>query len=87
MIREWSRISKPSFLATEPCRSSMPAVHELFDPAAVQTDNMIVMSAMVDFENRHSVFEVVPGHQARRLELGEHPVHRGEADVLVGLQQ
>jgi hypothetical protein len=62
-------------------------IHELFDPAAVQTHYVVVVSPMVQLENRHSVFKVVPGDQARRLELREHAVHRGEADVLVGLEQ
>ena len=35
-------------------------IHELFDPAAVQTHNVVVVSAMVDFKNCHSVFEMVP---------------------------
>jgi hypothetical protein len=54
-------------------------IHELFDPAAVQTHNVVMVSAMVDFKNRHAVFEVVPGHQARGLELREHTPPRGAA--------
>ena len=44
-------------------------VHELFDLAAVNTDNMIVMCAVIEFENRHSAFEMMASDQAGRFEL------------------
>ena len=62
-------------------------IDELFDAAAVQTDDMVVMRSLVEFENGHAVFKMVPRHQPGRLELCEHAVHRREADVLVRLDQ
>ena len=64
-----------------------PGIHELFDPAAVQADDMIVMRALVELEDRHAVLEVMAGDQAGGLELREHAVDGGEPDVLVGLEQ
>ena len=62
-------------------------IHELFDAAAVQSHYMIVMRALVELEYRHAILEVMAGHEARRLELREHPVNGGEPDVLVGVEQ
>ena len=62
-------------------------VHELFDAAAVQTHDMVVMRSLVELENGHAVFEMVPRHQAGGLELRQHAVNRRQADVLVGLDQ
>ncbi len=62
-------------------------IHELFDAAAVKTHDMVVMRTLVELEHRHAILEVVAGDQACGLELREHAVHRGKADVLVGLQQ
>ena len=63
------------------------AVHELLHPAAVHTHDMIVVGAVIEFENRHAAFEMMPGDQPGRLELGEHPINRSETDVLVRFQQ
>src|SRR5579883_987663 len=62
-------------------------IHELFDAAEVQADDMIVMRTLIELEDRHTVLEVMAGHEARGLELSEHPVDGGEPDVLVGLEQ
>src|SRR5262249_45981985 len=42
---------------------------------------------MIQLENSHAVFEMVAGHKARGLELREHAINRGEADVLVRAEQ
>ena len=65
----------------------MPAVHELFDPAAVQTHDMVVVRPLIELEHRHAVLEVMAGDQARGLELREHAVHGRQPDVLVGIEQ
>ena len=62
-------------------------IHELFDAAAVQADDMIVMRALIELEDRHAILEMMAGHEARGLELREHPVDGGEPDILVGLEQ
>ena len=62
-------------------------VDELFDAAAVQTHDMVVMRSLVELEHGHAVFKMVPRHQPRGLELREHAVHRRETDVLVRLDQ
>ena len=62
-------------------------IHELFDAAAVKTDDMIVMRSLVELEHGHAVFKMMARHQAGGLELREHAVHGREADVLVRLDQ
>jgi hypothetical protein len=42
---------------------------------------MIVVPALVEFEDGLAGFEVVTGEEARLLELRQHAVDRGEADV------
>ncbi len=58
-------------------------IHELLHLAAVDAHDVVVVVATVQLEHRHAVLEMVARDQARRLELGQHPVHGGEADVLV----
>src|SRR4051812_10010446 len=62
-------------------------VDELFDAAAVQTHDMIMVRALVQLENSHAVFKVMPRDQARGLELGENAVHGRETYVLVRLNE
>jgi len=57
-------------------------VIKLFDLAALQTDQMVVMVAMIEFEYGLVAVEVMTDQQARLLELGQHTVDRGKADVL-----
>ena len=56
-------------------------IDEFLDLAALQADQMIVMGAFVQFENRLAGFEVVTLQQARLLELGQHPIDGGETDI------
>src|SRR5689334_10549666 len=62
-------------------------IHELFDASAVKTHDMVMMRSLIQLENGHAVFEMVPRDQAGGLELREHAIHRREADVLVRLDQ
>jgi hypothetical protein len=52
-------------------------VAELFDPAALDAHDVIVVLAAVQFEDRVSTLEMVALYQACRLELGQDPVYRG----------
>jgi len=71
--------------------SSLPlfdsGVHELFDLAAVKTDDMVVMLALVELEHRGGALEVMPRDQPGRLELRQHPIDGRKPDVLVRLEQ
>src|SRR5271169_686068 len=40
------------------------AVHELFHAAAVNTDDMIVMRALIELEHRHAALEMMAGNQS-----------------------
>ncbi len=62
------------------------SVIELFNPAAVQTDQVVVVLAFVQFVDRLAAFEVAPQQNASLLELRQHPVHGGQSDVGVVLQ-
>ena len=63
-------------------------VVELFDPPALQADQMVVMIAYVEFEHGAAGFKMMPLQQAGVLELGQHAIDRGEAGVhAVGDQQ
>jgi len=62
-------------------------IRELFDSAAVYADNMVMMFAPVQFENSRAAFKVVARNQPGGLELGQHPVHGGKPDILVGIEQ
>ena len=62
-------------------------VHELFDLAAVKTDDMVVVLALVQLEHRGRTLEVMARDEAGRLELRQHPVHGCKANVLVRLEQ
>ena len=62
-------------------------VHELFHLAAVQTNDVIVVRPFVQFEDCRRTLEVMPSDQARGLELRQHPVNGGKADVFVQTQK
>ena len=56
-------------------------VEELLDPAAVQAHQVVVVLALVELEHRLAGLEVAARQHARLLELHQHPVDRGQADV------
>lgn len=62
-------------------------VKELFDPATLQTDQMIVMLTFVQFKDGLTRVEMVAMEQACLLELGKHPIDRGKTDIHVFQQQ
>jgi outer membrane protein assembly factor BamE len=49
--------------------------------------HVVVVLAVVEFINRLAALEVVLQHQAGRLELRQHPVNRGQADLLAAVDQ
>lgn len=61
-------------------------VKKLFDTPALVADDVVVMTAPLQFENGLVALEVQTGDQARGLELGQHPVDGGQADFLPGIQ-
>lgn len=62
-------------------------IHELHHLVALQTNQVVVMIALIHLENRMPAFEMVTGDQAGRLELGQHAIHRCQTDILTLLQQ
>ena len=56
-------------------------VVELLDPSALHAHQMIVMAAGVEFEHGAAGLEMMSLQQAGVFELGQHPVHRGQAGI------
>src|SRR3954471_15247535 len=56
-------------------------VVKLLDPAALQAHEVVVMAALVELVHRLAGLEVLPREQARVLELGQHAVDGGQADI------
>ena len=62
-------------------------IDELHDLPALHADQVVMVFAAVELEYGLTAFEVVPAHQSGRLELSQHPVDRGQPDLLAALQQ
>jgi len=62
-------------------------VDELFHPAALEADDMVVMTAVIQFEHRAAALEIVPLHETGGFELGEDAVDGGQTDVLSRLEE
>src|SRR3954468_12450040 len=56
-------------------------VVKLLDPAALQAHEVVVMATLVELVHRLAGLEVLPRQQARVLELGQHAVDGGQADI------
>ena len=54
---------------------------KLLDPAALQTNQVVVVRPFVEFENRASGFEMMALQEAGLLELGQNPIHGCQADL------
>ena len=62
-------------------------VHELFDFAAVKTDDVVVMLTLVQFEYGSRALEMMARHQAGGFELRQDSIYGREPDVFMGFQQ
>jgi len=62
-------------------------VAEFFDSSAFDAYDVIVVLAAVQFEDRVPSLEMMAFHQPGRLELGQDPVNRGQADFLAFAEQ
>ena len=62
-------------------------IHELFDPATVQTHDVIVVRGVIELEDRHAILEVMARNEPGRLKLREHAVNGCEPDILVTIEE
>ena len=62
-------------------------VIKLLYPAALQTNQMVVMMPFIQFKRGLARLEMMALQQTRLLKLGQHPVHRGQANIHVVSQQ
>ena len=56
-------------------------VKKLLHFAAVQAHQMVVVLAFIEFKNRLAALKMAAAQDAGLLELGQHAVHRGQADI------
>ena len=61
-------------------------IDKFLNPATLQAQNMIMMIALIQLENRLPAFEMVSFDQAGRFKLRQHPVNRRQADFLASTQ-
>ena len=57
-------------------------VEELLHMAALGADDVVMVASPVELEDRLPALEVVTAHQTGSLELGQHPIHGGQADLV-----
>ncbi len=60
-------------------------VHELHHFAGLHAHHMVVVLFIGQLEHGGAALEIVAQHDAGLLELGQHPVNRGQAHVLAGI--
>ena len=80
--------SESSLMRDAPLSMLDLRVVELFHAATLQADQMIVMTAFVEFKNRLAGIEMVALQQTGLLELRQYAIHGGQADIhILGQQQ
>ena len=62
-------------------------VVELFHPAAVQANHVVMVLALVEFVNGLAALEMVAVQQPRLFKLQKHPIDRGQANVSTFVEQ
>ncbi len=62
-------------------------VHELFHLAAVQTDDVVVVLALVQFEYSGRALEMMTAHESVGFELGENSVDSRKSNIFVRLEK
>jgi hypothetical protein len=62
-------------------------VVKLFDPTAVEADQVVVVLPFIQFVHRFAALKVAATQNARLLELGQYPVDGGQAHIGAFLQQ
>ena len=78
---EWSCSSKPRASAIGALALLDLGVEELLDAAAGQAHQVVVVLALVELEHRLARLEIAARQQPGLLELHQHAVDRGQADV------
>ena len=78
---ECSCRSKPRVMRDGPLALFDLGVEELLDTTAVQAHQVVVVLALVEFEHRLARLEVAAPQQPGLLELHQHAVDGGQADV------
>lgn len=59
------------------------AVKKLLNPTAIQTHQVIMMRALIQFKNSLACFEMIAVQESGLFELREHPIDGGQPDIHV----
>ena len=62
-------------------------VVKLLDPAAIEANQMIVVGALIELVDGLAAFKIAARQQACLLKLGEHAIHRCQANVGALIEQ
>ena len=62
-------------------------IEEFLDMAALQTNNMIMMFALIKLKHRFPALKMMPHQQSRLFELREYAVHRCQAHIFPAAEQ
>ena len=60
---------------------------ELLDSATIQTDHMVMVTPLIQFEHRLVTFERVSLDDTGRFEVSQDPIHRGKTDLFPRVKQ
>lgn len=63
------------------------SIVKLFNPAAVQTNQMVMVLAFIELIDRFAALKMAPTQNIGLLELRQHPVNRGQTHVGATLKQ
>ncbi|MBB3212871.1 hypothetical protein FHW67_002159 [Herbaspirillum sp. Sphag1AN] len=63
------------------------SIEELFHPAAVKTNQMVVVRSFVELEHSFTSFKMIALQEAGLLELGQYAVNRCQSDIKIVGQQ
>lgn len=66
---------KPFFFGHRPLALFNCRIKKFFDVTAIETDQMVVVLALIELKYRLSRFKMTAGQNTGLLELGEHAVH------------
>ena len=62
-------------------------VQKFLYPTTFLANDVIVVGAIIQFENGATTLKIMAFDQTRSLELRQDPIHGREADIIPGIQQ
>ena len=62
-------------------------IAKFLDSPTVQTQDVVMVLALIKFEYRLTALEIMAFDQPSRLKLGQYPIHSWQANLLAGIDQ